>query len=359
MARPLRIEFPGAIYHVTRRSLGSWRSRQDRLFVDERDYARFLKRLEERVVDFGIRLYLFCLMSNHYHLVLETPRGNLSRFMQNLSTAYTLYFNRRHTRQGHVLDGRFKARLVSGDDYLLKLSRYVHQNPVWVSGWAMKPIAERIQALRAYRWSSYSGYIGQAPALRFVDYGPVLAMMSGRAEGQRRCYREFVETGLATSDEDFANALKASPSAIGDEGFQQWVEHIRRKAARNRRRPEDMAFGKVLEPVRVPAVLGTIAEVFGVEKQEFMRRRRNSPLRAVVGRYLTRFAGQTQRQVAGLLGMRTGAAVSAQIRRLPEAEARDKRLNKLIRQVETKLASIQDSLSLQVPGKQPRGKSIG
>jgi REP element-mobilizing transposase RayT len=89
MARPTRIEYPGAIYHVSSRMIGNWRDGRERLFVDQREYLRFLERLEERVADFGIRLYMFCLMSNHYHLVLETPEANLSRFQQSLATAYT------------------------------------------------------------------------------------------------------------------------------------------------------------------------------------------------------------------------------------------------------------------------------
>ena len=149
MARPLRIEFPGAIHHVTSRMIGSWVGSRERLFRDDRDYHRFLKRLGEGVDTFGIRLYLCTLMSNHFHLVLETPQANLSRFMQSLSTAYTVYFNRRHRRHGHLLDGRYKAKLVAGDEYLLKLTRYVHQNPVWVSDWARKPIKGRIAHLQA------------------------------------------------------------------------------------------------------------------------------------------------------------------------------------------------------------------
>ena len=98
MARSPRIEFPGAIYHVTSRRIGSWRNRRERLFDDEKDFRRFLTSLEERVSDFGIRLFMFCLMSNHYHLVLETPQPNLSRFQQSLATAYIVYYNRRHRR---------------------------------------------------------------------------------------------------------------------------------------------------------------------------------------------------------------------------------------------------------------------
>ena len=119
MARPLRIHFPGAIYHVSGRMLGSWRDQQDRLFRDDRDRRRFLQRLELGVADFDVRLYLFCLMSNHFHLLVETPQGNLSRFMQSLNTGYTVYFNLRHGRHGHLLDGRYQAQLVARDEYLL------------------------------------------------------------------------------------------------------------------------------------------------------------------------------------------------------------------------------------------------
>ena len=166
--------------------IGNWRDGRDRLFRDSGDYGRFLDRLGERIDDFGIRLYLFCLMSNHYHLVLETPEGNLSRFMQSLTTAYTVYYNLRHKRHGHLLDGRFKAKVVSGDDYLLQLTRYVHQNPVWVADWRRKPLSEQIRHLRGYRWSSYGGYIGEAKPWNFVDEGPVRALMGRGKRAQRR-----------------------------------------------------------------------------------------------------------------------------------------------------------------------------
>ena len=100
MARSLRVEFPGAIYHVTVRMVGSWVQDRLRLFCDRADYERLIERLAERVDDFDIRLYQFCLMANHFHLVLETPRGNLCRFMHSLTTAYGTYYNLRHGRYG-------------------------------------------------------------------------------------------------------------------------------------------------------------------------------------------------------------------------------------------------------------------
>ena len=120
MARHLRVECEGAIYHITSRMLGDARSR---LFRDDRDRERFIARLAERVEQHDIRLYLYVLMRNHIHLVFETPQGNCSQFMQSLLTSYTVYFNLRHNRHGHLLDGRYKAKLVEGDEYLSALTR--------------------------------------------------------------------------------------------------------------------------------------------------------------------------------------------------------------------------------------------
>lgn len=317
--------------------VGSWGQQRERLFRDDRDFQRFLLRLAEGVEEFGIRLYLFTLMSNHYHLVLETPGGNLSRFMQNLSTAYTVYFNKRHRRHGHLLDGRYKAKVVSGDEYLLKLTRYVHQNPVWVAGWKDRPIGDRIKQLRAYPWSSYAGYIGLRKGWEFVDEEPILAMMSGPKRARRSGYREFVETGLAEGDEEFQEALKASPTGIGDEEFRKWVESLRWKKLGQRKKAEDVSFRRVQEALSAEEVLQILAEVFGVPREEFEKRRRDSPLRAVAARYLIRYAGVTQREVARLLGVGTGGAVSAQLARLPELIRKDNSLRQRTERIEDRL----------------------
>ena len=140
MARPLRVQFPGAIYHVNCRMVGDWRAEKSLLFRDDADRERFLDQLAERVESFQIRLFLFVLMTNHLHLVFETPQANCARFMHALSTAYAVYYNLRHSRHGHVLDGRYKAKLVEADAYLLALSRYVHLNPVCTKALKQKSI---------------------------------------------------------------------------------------------------------------------------------------------------------------------------------------------------------------------------
>lgn len=141
MARKLRIQFNGAIYHVTFRG----NARQP-IFADDRDRERLTARVAESAEDFDVRVYLYCWMGNHGHMLVETPRGNLSVFMGSVLTGYTVYFNLRHRRCGHLMQGRFGSMLVSGDAYLLRLSRYVHLNPVSVEAWRGRPLEERGRA---------------------------------------------------------------------------------------------------------------------------------------------------------------------------------------------------------------------
>ena len=125
--RLLRVEYPGAIYHVTIRG-----NNRRVLFLDDEDRGRFLERLGEYREEYAVRVYAFCLMTNHVHLVVETPNANLGRFLHRLQTAYTTYFNLRHGQSGHLTEGRYGAKAVEGDEYLLKLARYVQLNPVFV-----------------------------------------------------------------------------------------------------------------------------------------------------------------------------------------------------------------------------------
>jgi len=342
MARPLRVQFPGAIYHVTSRMVGSWRAERSRLFRDPFDYERFLDQLADRVKQYRIRLYQFNLMANHFHLVCETPEANLSDFMQSLATAYTVYFNLRHERHGHVLDGRFKSRLVEGDEYLLKLTRYVHLNPVFVGNWPKRPLRERVERLRAYAWSSYRSYVGLTKPLEFVDYGPVLAMHGGGPRERKRRYQRYVEAGLAEKDEELLEALEASPRSIGGTEFRAWVDELYQKLLGERNRREDISFRRVSEPLATAEVLGVVAEVLGVEVEALGQRRRGSALRAVAIRFLLRYAGLNQRQAAEVLGMGTGAAVSWQARRWGELEAGDRRVRRAAREAQQQLEELLD-----------------
>lgn len=336
MARSLRIEYPGAIYHVTCRMVGSWQSERNLLFRDDRDRDRFLDQLAERVEQRNIRLYLFCLMANHFHLVFETPQANCSAFMQGLLTAYTVYFNRRHRRHGHLMDGRYKARLVEGDEYLLALTRYVHLNPVKVKAVRELALRERVKRLRGYRWSSYPSYIGRCKALEMVSYAPILGMMSVRVNERRARYRTFVEAGLAEDGEEFESLLAASPRSIGGEGFRAWIDRLHEEKMEKQSSREDISFRHTTEPLDPEEVLAVVGETMGEEVGAFRRRRRDSPLRAVAAIFLIRYSGLNQREVANLLEAGSGAAISRQLSRFAERN-RDKGMDKMLKSIGRKL----------------------
>ncbi len=182
MARPLRIEYPGALYHVTARG----NARQD-IFFDHEDRYRFLKVLGLVVARFHLRLHAYCLMNNHFHLVVDTPEANLSKAMRHLNGVYTQAFNRRHGRVGHVLQGRFKAIIVDRDSYLLELCRYVVLNPVR---------AKTTRKADTYPWSSYQATAGLAATPPFLMVDWLLSQFGERRATAQRKYRAFVAEGI-------------------------------------------------------------------------------------------------------------------------------------------------------------------
>ena len=182
MARPLRLEFPGAVYHLT----GRGNARQ-RIFFSDADRQLFLDTLAAVVGRYGWICHAYCLMANHYHLLVETSKPNLSLGMRQLNGIYTQAFNRRHERVGHLFQGRFKAILVEKESYLLELCRYIVLNPIRVKG--------NVQP-STWKWSSYRATAGLASAPEFLTTGWVLRQFGrDRAQAQKR-YREFVREGL-------------------------------------------------------------------------------------------------------------------------------------------------------------------
>jgi len=181
MARSLRIEYEGALYHVTSRGNAG-----EDIFLEDSDRATFLEVLDHVVGRYGWVCHAYCLMTNHYHLLIETPRPNLSKGMRQLNGVYTQAFNRRHGRTGHVLEGRFKAILVEKENHLLELARYVVLNPVR---------AGMVRSARDWPWSSYRATGGEARVSRFLTVTWVLSQFAEDPERATREYRRFVKEG--------------------------------------------------------------------------------------------------------------------------------------------------------------------
>ena len=339
MARHLRIEFEGAIYHVTVRMIGGIGDSSPGLFRDKWDRERFLLQLAERVEAFNIRLYAYCLMNSHWHLALETPDGNLSRFMQSLTTAYTIYYNLRHHRHGHLTQGRYGAKLVEGTDYLLSLSRYIHLNPVCVGALTGSPVVDRVRHLREYPWSSYRSYIGLRKPDIFVAYGPVLVLFGRKPGVQRKAYRRFVECGIAEHDKTFMAALKASALSVGSERFQLWAQEKYLEATQPKPR-EDVSFRHARAAIPRERVLVVVADVLETKVAVLKQRQRNSYLRGIAACMLRRYAGMTQREIAHELEVSSGSAIGQQMRKVAEARVRNRDISRQMQRIETRLMAL-------------------
>jgi len=182
MARPLRIEYAGALYHVTSRG-----NAQSDIYLDEADRRIFLRILGRAVTQRRWLLHAFCLMGNHYHLLLETPQPNLSSGMHQLNGVYSQCFNRRHQRVGHVLQGRFTAIVVDRESYLLELARYVPLNPVR---------AGIVDHPEKWPWSSYRAAAGLEPAPAWLTTHAVLEHFGCDFDHARLRFQEFVRDGM-------------------------------------------------------------------------------------------------------------------------------------------------------------------
>ena len=229
MARPLRITFPGAFYHVTSRG-----NERKNIYKSKRDREKFLEYLGEAHERFGTIIHAYCLMSNHYHLLIETPNANLPHIMRQVNGSYTTYFNVKRKRFGHLFQGRYKAFLVCKDSYALELSRYIHLNPVRTA------MVERVED---YPWSRHRAYVGKEKGPDWLETGFILGCFADRASQARKEFALFV------SDKNSIHASspleKASAATVlGPESF---IEGISKKYLEGRRSDPELPALKALK----------------------------------------------------------------------------------------------------------------
>jgi len=208
MARPRRIQFEGAFYHIFNRGV-----EKRPIFLDERDYKTFLHLLAETASEFQLRIFAYCLMKNHYHLFLQTLRTNLSQTVQNLQGRYAQYFNFRNERVGSLFQGRYKSRLVDEERYSLQLARYIHRNP---------QEAGMVQHLEDYPWSSYPCYVGTLPTWHWLDSRWLLTQFHRDPKIAREYFRQFHQEAppepetlmLSRMDQILGNPNRVRPHGV-------------------------------------------------------------------------------------------------------------------------------------------------
>ena len=215
MARPMRLDYPGTLYHVLSRG-----NEKREIFRDEKDYLKFLDTLGKMVERFKLEIHAYVLMKNHYHLLIRTKEANLSRAIQWLGVSYSGWFNRRHQRSGHLFQGRFKSFLIENERYLSAMCHYIHGNPLRAG------LARR---LSDYRWSSYQAYADKSHPLRWLTTELVLGMYGG---SRRRFIRE--QHFYLRGGENLLGDLRHG-FYLGSEGFsEECIERVRREKHREK-----------------------------------------------------------------------------------------------------------------------------
>jgi REP element-mobilizing transposase RayT len=319
MARPLRLEHAGALWHVTCRG-----NERRSIFRDDGDRKVFLGLLAEAISLFSWRLHAYVLMGNHYHLLLETPEPNLSRGMHRLNSIYSQLFNKRHQRVGHLLQGRFHAILIEKERHLLELVRYLVLNPVR---------AGIVGSARDWPWSNFLATAGLRPAPAWLETSWTVDQF-GRGEEARRAYADFVAAGAAQAGRPWREV--AGQLFLGGEEF-------RRRAIR-------LAASCLVDPdVPLPqrrAVRWTLedvarasASVLGVDPRELVKQRR-TPLRLAVA-YLGRTdALASLSEIGNTLDVTPSAAggIVASARRLHQQTAE---FRSLLRRIRAELRGFQ------------------
>lgn len=326
MARPLRIQYPGAVYHVTCRG----NERQD-IFKDDDDRKRFLQILVQSLNIYSVKLYSYVLMSNHFHLLIETPIGNLSEFMRKFNITYTGYYNRRHNRVGHLYQGRYKSLLVDKNEYLSVLSRYIHLNPVKIKAMKKVPEKERLKYLIRYPWSSLPGFISRRKKEWYVDYAMVLGEYGGDTDRARRAYKKRIYAEMM--DESRIKESIIGQGILGGEAFIAWVKDSYIEKAKDRERP---GVGEIHRHRTKEEVIKAIHKE--TRKDIATLKAEKGDLRRIVMELLYRRGGLKGPEIGRIFGVDYGT-ISQERKRLREKMEKDRKLRALFERIERVLST--------------------
>jgi REP element-mobilizing transposase RayT len=321
MARPLRIEYPGAFYHTINRGNAG-----EKIFKNKGDRKKFLEYVEKAVERFSIIIHAYCLMDTHYHILMETPEPNLSVAVQWINVSYAVYFNKKHQRNGHLFQGRFKAILIDADEYLKELSRYIHLNPVR---------AKVVATPSDYPWTSYHAFIGKEKKPDWLETEWLLSQFGRRRKDAVRSYKSYVEqveaTALRNPHKEVVGGL-----ILGDRAFVEWIKEAFLSA---RNEEEEIPQLRELKP---RPSLESIVEVVGDEmrcsEEEILEKGLNNNIGREMAIYLARdLSGTSCKALGKYFGGISGPGISRNYNHFAGRLAGDRRLKGKVNKIKRRL----------------------
>jgi len=324
MSRPLRIQYAGAWYHVMNRG-----RRGEEVFSEKNDYTAFIDILKELVEDYNVKIAAYCLMTNHYHLLLQTPDANISRSMRHLNGVYTQRFNRTHHCDGPLFRGRFKSILVDADSYLLELLRYIHRNPLE---------AGLVDNLSKYAWSSHKGYLFSAQKWDWLNKNYVLSLFSkNRAESINK-YKKFVSKETLEEISQIL-ARKNLPAILGATTFVDKIKEI----FFSKKSHEEIPESRFLAPGE-DKIIEEVCKFYQVHKKDLLTSRRgffNEP-RNVAIYLIRRLRGDNLKDVGKIFEIAKNSSVSSVVERLKREMIRDEKIKKRVEILKSELGKSQE-----------------
>jgi len=316
MSRPLRIEYPDCWYHVMNRG-----RRKEDIFYSPADYQMFIQLLKETCEEFGLKISAYCFMPNHYHLLVNTPRGNLSRCMRHINGVYTQRFNKKHEYDGQLFRGRYKSIIVENDQYLLEVMKYIHMIPVK---------AGLVDDLMDFSWCSHKGYLSKAKKWEWLYREPLYEILTRYKTKRHSEYLDFMELAEPEEITKFYG-LQNVPPMLGSKRFCEEV----------RGRFRDLASNKEIRDAKILArdpeeIIDSVCRHFKVDRLSLNKKRRGSVnVARDTAMYLIRMhRSETLTDVGSYFDLESYSTVSGTLQRFKERLKNDMRLHKLVNKIE-------------------------
>ena len=302
--------------------------RREEIFYSPADYRLFLGVLREASESWKIHIAAYCLMPNHYHLLVTTPEGNIARCMRHINGVYTQRFNRRHKIDGQLFRGRYKALLVDKDNYLLEVLRYIHRNPLR---------AGLVNDLNSYEWCSHKGYLSQARKWRWLYKRELLNMLSGDETLQTAAYAEFIAQGEPEEIRE-VYTRRNLPAILGNGAFKEWVKETFAQLRLKPEVPDSQALA--FSPEQIIAL---VCDYFKISKEQLsVSRRGKENVQRDLALYLIRQnTGKTLAEIGSYFGIVKYSTVSSAVERIKSRLAKDKKCQKNLLALTEKLNNSQ------------------